>query len=200
MKFCGNCGGRNATGAGFCQNCGAPFRVTDAESLGTSERYDAENSRESSGRSLQDVAVSSRRDDAFGDATKEFASAVGTSVLTIVVAFARWFYHIVRPLARMAFGFAWGQIKTTFSPASTWRPDYVPNFLLWGVLGAVLWRLPTSLVGIVYAVLANEARRSQEFKNEREHKGPRFFMEFRVVQRHFVQVQPLRWPFFLLLG
>lgn len=164
MKFCGNCGGRNATGAGFCQNCGAPFRVTDAESLGASERYDAENSREPSGRSLQDVDVSRRRDDAFGDATKEFASAVGTSVLTIVVAFARWFYHIVRPLARMAFGFAWGQFKTTFSPASTWRPDYVPNFLLWGVLGAVLWRLPTSLVGIVYAVLANEARRGQEFE------------------------------------
>ncbi len=151
MKFCESCGEKNATGAAFCQHCGSPFRISDS------------NSAESSVGSLQKLDAVSRQNDAFGEATKEFAAVVGASVLTIVVAFARWFYRLIRPLARTIVGFAWEQVKTTFSPASTWRPDWVPNFLFWGVLGAFLWRLPTSWVGIVYAILANEGRRSGEF-------------------------------------
>ena len=166
MKFCERCGGRNARSAAFCQQCGAPFRVSDAEFARPSARDASEGAdaaEESSGGPIQKIDATARRDDAFGEATKEFASVVGASVLTIVVAFARWFYRLVRPLARTTVGFAWEQVKTTFSPASTWNPDWVPNFLFWGVLGAFLWRLPTSWVGIVYAILANEARRSGEF-------------------------------------
>ena len=133
MKFCESCGEKNATGAAFCQRCGSPFRIADS------------NSAESSVGSLQKLDEVSRQNDAFGEATKEFAAVVGASVLTIVVAFARWFYRLIRPLARTTVGFAWEQVK------------------FWGVLGAFLWRLPTSWVGIVYAILANEGRRSGEF-------------------------------------
>ena len=166
MKFCESCGEKNATGAAFCQHCGAPFRISGAESTRSSANAatnEGVGSTETFGGPLQTLDATSRRDDAFGEATKEFASVVGASVLTIFVAFARWFYRLVRPLARTTVGFAWEQVKTTFSPAATWRADWVPNFLFWGVLGAFLWRLPTSWVGIVYAILANEARRSGEF-------------------------------------
>ena len=107
MKFCESCGEKNATGAAFCQHCGSPFRIADA------------NSAESSAGSLQKLDAVSRQNDAFGEATKEFAAVVGASVLTIVVAFARWFYRLIRPLARTIVGFAWEQVKTTFSPASS---------------------------------------------------------------------------------
>ncbi len=171
MKFCGSCGGRNATGAAFCQRCGAPFRISDAESAEANARVASDVETETTrapGGSLRKFDASSRQDDAFGESTKEFASIVGASVLTIVVAFARWFCRLFRPLARSIVVFAWEQIKTTFSPSATWRPDWVPNFMFWGVLGAFLWRLPTSWVGIVYAVLANEARRIGEFDLARE--------------------------------
>lgn len=158
MKFCMSCGGKNATGAAFCQHCGASFRVIDAEAAARTD----DSKRD--GGSIQTVEASPRHDDAFGAATKEFATVVGASALAIFVAFAQWLYRLARPLVRAACGFLWGQVKTAFSPASTWDPEYVPNFLIWGVLGAFLWRLPTSIVGIVYAILANEARRARDFE------------------------------------
>lgn len=165
MKFCMSCGGQNATGAAFCQHCGASFRVIDGESATRNDgSKDAPETDGVSGGSIQTVEPSPRHDDAFGAATKEFATVVGASALAVFVAFAQWLYRLARPLVRAACGFFWGQVKTAFSPASTWNPEYVPNFLIWGVVGAFLWRLPTSLVGIVYAILANEARRAREFE------------------------------------
>ena len=164
MKSCMSCGGKNATRAAFCQHCGASFRVIDAESTSRNDGAAAESEAKLTGGSIQTLDPPPRRDDAFGAATKEFATVVGASALAIFVAFARWLYRLARPLVRAAFGAFWSQVKTAFSPASSWNPEYVPNFLIWGVFGAFLWRLPTSLVGIVYAILANEARRAREFE------------------------------------
>ena len=45
------------------------------------------------------------------------------------------------------------------SPSSTWNIQSPPNFLYWALVQCALLRFPTAIVGIVYAALANDARR-----------------------------------------
>ena len=170
MKTCERCGARNATRSLYCQRCGAPFRVTDAETCDLDDRNEVETSDafqtdDESPRPLQRLERPARfrEDERFGKATSEFATTVGASLLTIVVAFARWIFLAIRPVLRAVFNFARERFVKAFSSSSTWDPNWIPNFVFWGILGAFLWRLPTSLIGIVYAVLANEARKEQNF-------------------------------------
>ena len=172
MKTCERCGTRNATRSLYCQRCGAPFCVTDAESSRPCEDSASDapetidlSEVDSPSRPLQKYEQPSRfgTDEKFGKATSEFVTTVGTSLLAIVVAFGRWLFHVFRPVLRATFVFARDRFTRAFSSSSTWDPDWTPNFVFWGILGAFLWKLPTSLIGIVYAVLANDARKEQNY-------------------------------------
>lgn len=59
---------------------------------------------------------------------------------------------------------AWSRTRVAFAPSATWTETQIPNFLPWSVVEFFLWRFPFSIVGIFYAILANEAKRGGDFE------------------------------------
>ncbi len=164
MKICESCGAKCATRALFCHQCGEPFRVHDAESVVVKYRKE-----ESSALPLREVDARPREDERLGEATSVFASIVASAVWTILLASLRLFARLLRPAWRAVKGMAQRYVARLLAPAHTWSPSEIPNFLYWGVLAAYLWRLPTSFVGIVYAIMANDARAKEDYSRARLH-------------------------------
>ena len=147
MKECDECHAKNATRARFCSSCGAPF--------GEVATVD---------RSLPATLPSARPEtERISDATSEFASTLGASLLAITVATGRFVARLARPLVHFLLGLARDMILRALAPSSTWDRTRTPNFLYWGLFEVLLWRLPLGVVGLVYAVLANDARRVGEY-------------------------------------
>ncbi|MBS7338080.1 MAG: CD225/dispanin family protein [Thermoguttaceae bacterium] len=160
MKICESCGAKCATRALFCHQCGERFRVHDAESVVVKFRKE-----ENSTLPLRDVEArqrESREDERLGEATSVFASTVASAVWTIFLASLRLVARLLRPAWRGVKGMAQRYVARLLAPANTWSPSEIPNFLYWGVLAACVWRLPTSFVGIVYAIMANDARNKED--------------------------------------
>lgn len=147
MKECDECHAKNATRARFCSSCGAPFTELELAD-----------------RSLPTVRPAARPEtDRISDATSEFASTLGASLLAITVATGRFLARLARPLVHFLLGLARDMVLRALAPASTWDRTRTPNFLYWGLFEALLWRLPTGVVGLVYAILANDARRNGDY-------------------------------------
>ena len=165
MKICESCGAKCATRALFCHQCGERFRVHDAESVVVKFRKE-----ENSTLPLRDVEArlrESREDERLGEATSVFASTVASAVWTIFLASLRLVARLLRPAWRGVKGMAQRYVARLLAPANTWSPSEIPNFLYWGVLAACVWRLPTSFVGIVYAIMANDARSKEDYARAR---------------------------------
>lgn len=165
MKICESCGAKCATRALFCHQCGERFRVHDAESVVVKFRKE-----ENSALPLRDVEArprESREDERLGEATSVFASTVASAVWTIFLASLRLVARLLRPAWRGVKGMARRYFTRLLAPAHTWSPFEIPNFLYWGVLAACVWRLPTSFVGIVYAIMANDARSKEDYARAR---------------------------------
>lgn len=165
MKICESCGAKCATRALFCHQCGERFRVHDAESVVVKFRKE-----ENSTLPLRDVEArqrESREDERLGEATSVFASTVASAVWTIFLASLRLVARLLRPAWRGVKGMAQRYVARLLAPANTWSPSEIPNFLYWGVLAACVWRLPTSFVGIVYAIMANDARNKEDYARAR---------------------------------
>lgn len=165
MKICESCGAKCATRALFCHQCGERFRVHDAESVVVKFRKE-----ENSTLPLRDVEArqrESREDERLGEATSVFASTVASAVWTIFLASLRLIARLLRPAWRGVKGMAQRYVARLLAPANTWSPSEIPNFLYWGVLAACVWRLPTSFVGIVYAIMANDARNKEDYARAR---------------------------------
>ena len=157
MKECRRCGAKNATRAQFCGQCGAEFRVTD----GASAPVNLEKTPEAP---IERVDVRPAGEEKLGEATSAFLNVLFANLAGIVVAFGRWLWRLARPVLRAAYEFLRVRVAYMFSPAALWDIQRVPNFVYLAVLGALLWRLPTSVVAIVYAVLANDARAREDFE------------------------------------
>lgn len=165
MKICESCGAKCATRALFCHQCGERFRVHDAESVVVKFRKE-----ENSTLPLRDVEArqrESREDERLGEATSVFASTVASAVWTIFLASLRLVARLLRPAWRGVKGMAQRYVARLLAPPHTWSPSEIPNFLYWGVLAACVWRLPTSFVGIVYAIMANDARSKEDYARAR---------------------------------
>ncbi len=54
---------------------------------------------------------------------------------------------------------AWSRVRVALAPSATWPSTRIPDFLVWGVVDFFIWRFPFAIVGIFYAILANEAKR-----------------------------------------
>ena len=165
MKICESCGAKCATRALFCHQCGERFRVHDAESVVVKFRKE-----ENSTLPLRDVEARPREsseDERLGEATSVFASTVASAVWTIFLASLRLVARLLRPAWRGVKGMAQRYVARLLAPANTWSPSEIPNFLYWGVLAACVWRLPTSFVGIVYAIMANDARSKEDYARAR---------------------------------
>ncbi len=165
MKICESCGAKCATRALFCHQCGERFRVHDAESVVVKFRKE-----ENSTLPLRDVEArprESREDERLGEATSVFASTVASAVWTIFLASLRLVARLLRPAWRGVKGMAQRYVARLLAPPHTWSPSEIPNFLYWGVLAACVWRLPTSFVGIVYAIMANDARNKEDYARAR---------------------------------
>lgn len=165
MKICESCGAKCATRALFCHQCGERFRVHDAESVVVKFRKE-----ENSTLPLRDVEArphESREDERLGEATSVFASTVASAVWTIFLASLRLVARLLRPAWRGVKGMAQRYVARLLAPSQTWSPSEIPNFLYWGVLAACVWRLPTSFVGIVYAIMANDARSKEDYARAR---------------------------------
>ena len=165
MKICESCGAKCATRALFCHQCGERFRVHDAESVVVKFRKE-----ENSTLPLRDVEArrrESREDERLGEATSVFASTVASAVWTIFLASLRLIARLLRPAWRGVKGMAQRYVARLLAPPHTWSPSEIPNFLYWGVLAACVWRLPTSFVGIVYAIMANDARNKEDYARAR---------------------------------
>ncbi len=147
MKECLECHAKNAERARFCLQCGAPFANASALS--------------SPARELTLTRANERvDDDRLRDATSEFASTIGSSLLAITVATGRLLARLARPLVNFLLGLARDMILRALAPSSTWDRARTPNFIYWGALEVLLWRLPTGIIGLVYAVLSYDARRT----------------------------------------
>lgn len=165
MKICESCGAKCATRALFCHQCGERFRVHDAESVVVNRRQE-----EASTLPIRDVKArsrESREDERLGEATSVFASTVASAIWTIFLASLRLVARLLRPAWRGVKGMAQRYFTRLLAPAHTWSPFEIPNFLYWGVLAACVWRLPTSFVGIVYAIMANDARSKEDYARAR---------------------------------
>jgi hypothetical protein len=178
MKSCERCGAKNANASLFCQHCGAPLRAADPSLNGEvplseftapeREVLDAEPTVVET-REIQPWKSPKSHDnsDQFYAATSEMIATVGAGLWSIIVAIAVWCFRLTRPIMRVVLRTFRNGVTRAFSPSS-WEPTWSPNLVFWGAVGALLWRLPTSIIGIVYAVLANDARRRQDYQLARE--------------------------------
>ena len=71
---------------------------------------------------------------------------------------------LVKPALRAVAAIARDLILRALAPTSTWNPQRPPTtmFLAWALLQGMLVGLPTSLVALVYAALAQDARSALE--------------------------------------
>lgn len=155
MNVCRQCGAELPESARFCSTCGVPTRP-GATREGTT--------LELAPKAAPERLDAQRRDESLGDATRDFLFALGASLLAVVVALGKLALRLVRPAARAAFQYIRARVSRALAPSSTWDPTWIPNFLYWGVFAAFLWRYPTSVVGIVYAALANDARAKGDYE------------------------------------
>lgn len=188
MKLCDKCGAKNATRAQFCSTCGEKFRITDAESLSSFSKFDAEKSSkqsvrakktfdaeddvsERSARSPRNAAVRTDRSvPAKIYAPVEHNDDVGRAAANFGVSFAKLMLTLVKGLGRLLAPVGlWiaDRIKTTIvralEPSSEWDPTRPPNFLYWALIQFLVFQLPFAIVGIVYSTLANTAREEQDY-------------------------------------
>ncbi len=181
MKYCDICGAKNATRAQFCSRCGEKFRIVDAETIerseSESENLDApKKRRRSHSRELAArrtiTTVARRKNDEQNEKLNAATVKLGETFWAFIVAGGAFLVRLVAPLVAPVgrWIFAWFRdiIVHALSPSSTWDPKRPPNFLYWGLLDAIIFQLPFSLVGIIYAVLANSARKDVEFARARK--------------------------------
>ena len=92
------------------------------------------------------------------------ANELGAAFLDRIAAAAKACAFIVKPALRAVAAIARDLILRALAPTSTWNPQRPPTtmFLAWALLQGMLVGLPTSLVALVYAALAQDARSALE--------------------------------------
>lgn len=144
MKRCPFCNAKNKTSALFCSQCGKEFCVVDVGA----NRGDPQNSE------------TFFRKEKFGGAS----GTKGAGVWSALVDAFSWFSRVAFvPLARAGMRGANAALGRALAPTATWDPTRPPNFLYWGIVQALITRLPSAFVGVVYAVLAKTARADGKF-------------------------------------
>ncbi|MDO5308323.1 MAG: CD225/dispanin family protein [Planctomycetia bacterium] len=175
MKNCEFCGSKNASRAHFCSTCGEEFRIVEpvqTSSSASANGYDSDVQKRAprAGRPLtplerQNAYCPAPRHENVGNATSEFVSTVGSSLWAIFVAAAKWGVSLMKPLVRSVVSLVRDKFVYALSPSHSWDPRRPPNYLVWSVLDALLWRMPFSLVAIVYATLARDSLRRGEYQD-----------------------------------
>lgn len=143
MKICDQCGAKNATRAKYCSSCGAGFRIVDAKPT-----LSLNKTGESDGATF----------DSDSARLNEAAAKLGAGLWSALVGL----FAILRKLAAPAGRLAWRAARDLFAKAiaspRNWDPRRPPNFLYWGLIQFLAFRLPFGVVGIVFATLANVAK------------------------------------------
>ena len=149
MKTCEHCGAKNATRAQYCSSCGSRFVIVDVEPRAVSRKENAP-----------------RRDGA--SRARAAASQLGTSLWSAFVAasalVARLFARLFAPIFRGFFESIGAALVRALASSKNWDPTRPPNFVYWGLVQFLAFRLPFSVVGLVYATLANAARSENSYE------------------------------------
>ena len=167
MKNCDKCGAKNATRAVFCSTCGARFRIADAETV-RGAKVELEK------RPFGDDAPSpfGRSEPASDPDEVEFVPdkiwRLLMRLLKAGISCCRFVWRFAAPGVRALGAIFRDTIVRAIAPSSSWDPTRPPNFLYWALVQFLVFKLPFALVGLVYAVLANTARRETEYDAARE--------------------------------